>query len=68
MKAWFRDMKAWFRDMKAWFRDMKAWFRNMKAWFRNMKVWLGILLTKTTQITYDQCVLFFILFITLGGH
>ena len=53
-------MKAWFREMKAWFRDMKAWFRNMKAWFRNMKVWLGILLTKTTQITYDQCVLFFI--------
>ena len=46
--------------MKAWFRNMKAWFRNMKAWFRNMKAWLWILLIKTTQITYDQCVLFFI--------
>ena len=65
MKAWFRDMKAWFRDMRAWFRNMKAWFRNMKAWFRNMKVWLGILLTKTTQISYDQCVLFLILSIIL---
>ena len=46
--------------MKAWFRNMKAWFRNMKAWFRNMKAWLWILLIKTTQITYDQRVLFFI--------
>ena len=49
-----------FRNMKAWFRNMKAWFRNMKAWFRNVKAWLWILLTKTTQITYDQCVLLFI--------
>ena len=44
---------------------MKAWVQNMNVWVQHMKVWFGILLTKTTQITYDQCVLFLILSIIL---